>query len=197
MQRGVVHWTYKNFYGYRKGADGEPEIIEEHATVIRRIFKDYLKGYSTKRIADELNVDKIPRLKAESIWTISNVQNILENERYCGDVILQKTYTVNHRTKQTKKNNGELPKVNHKGIISREVFRQVGIEKARRTSKRRTSEKTITENEKVLNGYDENLVRQVLGLVQVKSENLLKVSFKDGRECEQELKLKIKSRNKK
>lgn len=157
MQRGVVMWNYNHNFGYRKGADGQPEVIEEHSKIIKRIFTEYLKGESAKSIADKLSAEKILTAKGNVEWKTSTIQKVIQNERYCGDVILQKTFIANHRTKQVKKNNGEFPKVfienNHTPIISRELFRQVELERARRSSKRRTSEKAITENGKYSSKY--------------------------------------------
>ena len=141
MLEGKVPWNYTQIYGFRKGDDGNPEIIPEHAEVIKEIYKNYLKGESEKIIADRLNENKIPTCRKDSKWLPSTIQRILQNERFCGDVILQKTYIENHITKKVKINNGELPKIhiknNHPAIVTREMFDRVTLERSRRISKKK------------------------------------------------------------
>lgn len=82
-------------------------------------------------------------------WQSATVRNILKNERYCGDVILQKTYITDPISKKVRQNNGELPKVfiknNHVPIVSREIYERAQQERARRGSKRKVSKASITE----------------------------------------------------
>ena len=77
---------------------------------------------------------------------------MLTNERYCGDMLLQKSFSTDCISKRRKKNRGEMPKYlitdNHPAIISREKFRQVQMEMARRSGKQKVSSKTITQNGK-------------------------------------------------
>lgn len=157
MQRGTVHWNYSRSFGYEKGEDGEPAIIEEQAEIIRRIYREYISGESDAKIATMLNESKVATSNGKDHWKASYVQRILQNERYCGDVILQKTYIENHITKKVKVNNGELPKVfiknNHVPIISREVFEQARKERQRRNSRRKVSKNSITEQGKYSSKY--------------------------------------------
>ena len=100
-----------------------------------------------KRVGAELYKEALDVLQAA--WTTATIRNILENERFCGDVILQKTYVTDPISKKIKKNNGELPKVfiknNHPAIIERSEFERVQLERARRGAKRRVSDKAATE----------------------------------------------------
>lgn len=149
MQEGRVNFRYAHCYAYCKGKDGEPEIIPEEAEIIKLIYKLYLKGRSVPSIVKELNEKKVESHSKDGLWRISTVQSILENERYCGDMLLQKTFITDPISKKAKKNNGELPKYlirnNHPAIVSRELYEKVQAEKARRGSKRKVSKQSKTE----------------------------------------------------
>lgn len=106
---GKVSIPYKQFLGYRKGADGNPEIIPEEAAVVRRIYHDYMQGKSVHVIAKGLTADGIPTPRKKSVWSRSTVESILKNEKYKGDALLQKTFTTDFLTKKMKVNEGEVP----------------------------------------------------------------------------------------
>jgi DNA invertase Pin-like site-specific DNA recombinase len=145
MKEGKDSFPYSTIYAFKKGDDGKPEIIPEEAEVVRRIYRRYLAGDSIIAIRDALVSDGVPSPRKKEVWTTATVRNILENERFCGDVILQKTYVTDPISKKVKKNNGELPKVfiknNHPAIIERSEFERVQLEHARRSSKRKVSDK--------------------------------------------------------
>ncbi len=144
LKNGNVPFSYKSFLGYRKGADGKPEIDEEQAVIIRRIFSEYLAGKSLLDIAKGLTADKIPTARGKTNWSSARVQSILTNEKYKGDALLQKTYIVDCISKKSKKNNGELPMYyvenNHPAIIERVVFNRVQEEISRRNSKKKVKQ---------------------------------------------------------
>lgn len=144
LKNGNVPFSYKSFLGYQKGADGKPEIDEEQAVVIRRIFSEYLAGKSLLDIAKGLTADKIPTARGKTNWSSARVQSILTNEKYKGDALLQKTYIVDCISKKSKKNNGELPMYyvenNHPAIIERTVFDRVQEEISRRNSKKKVKQ---------------------------------------------------------
>lgn len=144
LKNGNVPFSYKSFLGYRKGADGKPEIDEEQAVVIRRIFSEYLAGKSLLDIAKGLTADKILTARGKTNWSSARVQSILTNEKYKGDALLQKTYIVDCISKKSKKNNGELPMYyvenNHPAIIERAVFDRVQEEISRRNSKKKVKQ---------------------------------------------------------
>lgn len=144
LKNGNVPFSYKSFLGYRKGADGKPEIAEEQAVIIRRIFAEYLVGKSLLDIAKSLTADGIPTARGKSNWSSARVRSILTNEKYKGDALLQKTYIVDCISKKSKKNNGELPMYyvenNHPAIIERAVFDRVQEEISRRNSKKKVKQ---------------------------------------------------------
>ena len=125
-------------YGYDRGDGKTPVIIPEQATVIRKMFHMYLEGKSIRGIKEWLNANKIETPKGDESWSRSTVSGILRNEKYKGDVLLQKSYTVDYLTKTTAKNKGEVTQYyienNHDGIVSREIFDMVQDEMQRRAS---------------------------------------------------------------
>lgn len=151
MKSGTFAFRY-NILGYRKGVDGQPEIVPEEAEHIQTIYRMYLDGSSLDQIKACLEQNKILTAQGSDIWSKQIIQNILTNERYCGDMLLQKTFTENPITKKVKKNRGEMAKYlitnNHPAIIDRDTFKLVQMEVARRASKRKTADKTITEQGK-------------------------------------------------
>ena len=156
MKSGTFAFRY-NILGYRKGENGEPEIIPEEAEIIRKIFQMYLDGNSLDQIKSYLESRRICTKTGKPAWSKQIIQGILCNERFVGDMLLQKTYTENCITKKVKKNRGEMPKYlitnNHPAIISRETFKMVQAEIARRSSKRKTSDLGITEQGKYSGKY--------------------------------------------
>ena len=145
-EAGNVYFQYKRMLGYRKGADGQPEIVPEEAEIIRRIYRRYLAGYSLGQIKQELEQDNIPTAQKVERWSSAVIHNILTNEKYMGDALLQKTYITDCITKKVKKNMGERPMYyvenNHPAIVSREMFDQVQKEMTRRSSKRKVLQKS-------------------------------------------------------
>lgn len=104
------------------------EINQKEAFIVRQVFDDYLSGMGTTQIAKKLRKMKVQRLRG-GIWTPSRVGELLKNEKYIGDAILQKKYVINHLTKKLIKNNGELPKYyvenSHQAIINKSDFQKV------------------------------------------------------------------------
>ena len=146
MKEGKVNFHYRSMLGYQRGADGKPEIVPEEAEVVRRIYRRYLEGCSEGQIQRELTQDGIATAKGVKAWSHQIVHNILTNEKYVGDALLQKTFTTDCISKKVKKNTGELPqyyiKDNHPAIIPRDIYQQVQEEMARRTSKRKILQKS-------------------------------------------------------
>ncbi len=127
-----------NLFGYTKDENGEPVIIEDEAKIIRKIFHLYLEGNSIDGIKKWLVENNIPTPKGSEKWSGSTVSGILKNEKYKGDVLLQKTYTVDYLTKTKARNMGEVTQYyiedNHQGIVSKEIFDMVQNEIQRRAN---------------------------------------------------------------
>ena len=158
METGNVIFPFKSMLGYRRGADNNPEIVPEAAETIRRIYRRYLEGASLKIIKNELEADNILTALGVRQWTTAAVHNILKNEKYCGDALLQKTYVTDCISKKVKKNNGERPMYyiqdNHPAIVPREIYRRVQEEMARRSGKSRVAKKYVkTEQSKYSGKY--------------------------------------------
>lgn len=145
MKEGKATIQYKYLYGYRKGNDGKPEIIPEQADVVRKIYDLFLSGTPVRGIQEYLNTSAVPNINGEPKWVRSAIDSILTNEKYCGDVLLQKTYIDDCINKKVKKNTGQLPMYLvqnlHEGIISRETFDAAQAELARRSAGKSPSKK--------------------------------------------------------
>ena len=145
FEQGEVVFNYAKMVGYKKGADGQPEIIPEEAEIIKDIYTMFLAGMTLREIRDKLHEEGVELRCGKVKWSISTIQNILRNEKYCGDAILQKTITVDPISKIHKKNTGEAPmyyvKDNHVGIIDRETFNRTQEEIARRLNVRPSTDK--------------------------------------------------------
>lgn len=145
FKNGNVPMQYARLLGYRKGHDGNAEIIPEEAEVVKEIYRCYLDGMSMNLIADRLNEKGLTTKGGSSPYRKMVVQRILTNEKYTGDALLQKTYVTDCITKKMRKNNGELPKYlvknHHEPIISRSDFNRVQEEMARRSAKRTIADK--------------------------------------------------------
>ena len=146
FEEGKVSFQYKNFLGYRKGADSQPEVVPEEAAIVERIYEMFLAGQPVKMIVQTLQAEKIEIPGKNLSFSKNMIMNILRNEKYCGDCILQKTVTVDCISKTRKANQGEAPMYivenNHPAIISREVFNRVQEELIRRQALRAKSDKT-------------------------------------------------------
>ena len=154
---GNVLYNMRNTLGYRMSETGTPVIIEEEAKVVRRIFAAYADGFSMKEIAKELTDEEIPRRNGSTVWSRGNVLSILKSEKYAGDAILQKSYTLDCLSHRRAENHGERPKYYirnaHEAIIDRETWDRVRLELARRSmnTKRRHPEKGTYRTKYILN----------------------------------------------
>ena len=150
LKNGNVRFSYKTFLGYRKGVDGQPEIVPEQADIVRRIYNDFLAGATYLEIAKRLTEENVPTMGGGNRWFSERIKSILKNEKYKGDALLQKTYITDPISKRVKKNNGELPMYyvenSHPAIIERRIFDRVQEEIARRAGKKKV-EQTGTKTE--------------------------------------------------
>lgn len=133
---GKVSLPYSQFLGYRKGADGLPEIVQEEAEVVRRIYQLFMWGNTAYGIAGQLTADGIPTPSGKANWSASTIKSILTNEKYKGDALLQKGFTVDFLTHKRKMNEGEVQqyyvKNSHPAIIPPDEWNMVQHEIERR-----------------------------------------------------------------
>ncbi|MFA5638418.1 MAG: recombinase family protein [Anaerovoracaceae bacterium] len=133
---GKVCVPYSRFLGYDKGEEGVLKINEEEAVTIRLIYRMFLDGYSPHAIAKHMTSVGILSPGGKEKWNPGNIRSILSNEKYKGDALLQKSYTVDFLTKKKKMNEGEIPQYYvenaHKAIIEPVVFEMVQQELSRR-----------------------------------------------------------------
>lgn len=127
---------FKHFLGYDREPNGEFVINEEQAITVHYIYKRYLEGFSTYKIACELTEMGVPPPAGKKKWHPSSVMSILKNEKYKGDALLQKSFTKDFLTHQAVVNNGEVPQYyvegHHEGIVTAEQFETVQAEIVRR-----------------------------------------------------------------
>ena len=126
MADGKVSLPYSHFLGYRKGKDGIPEIVPEEAEIVRYIYRSFMEGKTPNHIAECLTFKHIPTPAGKEIWSPSTIESILTNEKYIGNLMLQKYYRNNHIEKKKTRNQGELQKYYveeaHEPIIDLETF---------------------------------------------------------------------------
>ena len=137
FQQGKVMVNARNFLGYDKDENGHLIINQEQAEIVKRIFREYLEGKSCKKIAQGLERDGILTSRGKAKWHDTSIRKILENEKYMGDALLQKTCTVDFLNKKRVKNTGMQPQYyvedDHEPIIPKEIFLMVQKEMARRS----------------------------------------------------------------
>lgn len=135
-QQGKVQVNHNRFLGYTKDANGNLIIEPKQAEIVKRIYREYLEGYSMDKIAASLEADGILTGAGKAKWHTSTINKILRNEKYIGDALLQKTYTTDFLTKTRVKNNGTVPQYyvedDHEAIIPKDVFLLVQEELVRR-----------------------------------------------------------------
>lgn len=145
MREGKAIIQYNRLYGYRRGDNNKPEIIPEQAEVVRRIYQQYLTGASLRMIQDTLEGEQVLNVAGKPEWSLNVIRNILTSEKYCGDVLMQKTYISDCISRKTIRNNGQLPKYllpdHHEAIVDRQTFDAVQAEMARRSAGRSPSRK--------------------------------------------------------
>lgn len=163
FEEGKAVFIYKNFLGYKKGEDGNPEIVPYEAEIVERIFHMFLAGMTVPAISAKIKEANYEIPGKKFSFSVHMIQSMLRNERYCGDCILQKTVTVDCISKTRKNNQGEAPMYivenNHPAIIPREVFNKVQEEIYRRqVIKPKSSKNTFTSSGK----YSKYALTQVL-----------------------------------
>jgi len=148
FMKGEVMLNWSRFLGYRKNEKGNLEIIESEAEIVRRIYREFLNGYSTSQIANGLTKDGVPtidkknpgekqllKVRKREGWYPTTIRSILCNEKYKGCCLFQKSFKP-ELTGSRKINNGEVQSVyvedSHPAIISKNTFEMVQAEYKRR-----------------------------------------------------------------
>ena len=130
--------NHNRFLGYTKDEEGHLIIEPAEAEVVKRIYREYLEGGSLLQIARGLEADGILTAAGKAKWRPETLKKILQNEKYIGDALLQKTYTVDFLSKKRVKNNGIVPQYyvenSHEPIIPRDLYMQVQEEMIRRAN---------------------------------------------------------------
>ena len=133
---GQVDADHNKFLGYTKDKDGNLVVVPEEAELVRRIYRLFLEGNSSYRIKRILESEGIRTVTGNTVWQATVIDKMLTNEKYMGDALLQKTYTVDFLTKKKVVNKGIVPQYyiedDHEAIIPKELFYRVQEEKARR-----------------------------------------------------------------
>ena len=139
-QQGQITVNHNRFLGYTKDEKGQLIIEPDEAEVVKRIFREYLEGASLQQIGRGLEADGILTGAGKKKWRAETLQKILKNEKYIGDALLQKTYTVDFLEKKRVPNNGLVPQYyvenSHEAIIPRDLYMQVQEEMVRRANLR-------------------------------------------------------------
>ena len=137
FQEGIGRLNTAIFLGLELGSKpGEYVVDPAQATVARRIYREFLEGYSPAMVADHLNRDGIKTPSGNGQWYASSIASILSNEKYCGDMLFQKYYVEDFLTHKTVKNTGQLPQYyvedHHEPIVPKKVYFQTQGELMRR-----------------------------------------------------------------
>lgn len=136
FEQGKFSVNTRKFMGYDSDESGNLIVNEEQAKIVRMIYEKYLCGRNYFVIARELNEAGIPGWNGKVNWIASTIEMMLHNEKYKGDALLQKTYTVDFLTKKREKNQGQIAQYyvenNHPAIVKPEIWEAVQLEEQRR-----------------------------------------------------------------
>ncbi len=129
MESGRTLLNHTQFLGYTKGPDGELKVVPEEAEIVRKIFELYLQGNGVHKIKRYLEEHGIKTVTGKAEWSTSTIDRLLSNEKYIGQVLMQKTCTPDFLTGRQVKNQGQLAKYlvedAHEPIIDKDTFEKV------------------------------------------------------------------------
>lgn len=136
FERGINRQNTTKFMGYDKDENGNLIINQKQADIVESIYQMFMRGQTPESIARYLNKDGIPGWSGKANWYPSSVQKMLHNERYKGDLLLQKTVTIDFLNKKRAVNNGHANQYyvehNHEPIIEPWIWDAVQLEFERR-----------------------------------------------------------------
>ncbi|WP_431313612.1 recombinase family protein [Streptococcus suis] len=140
FERGEVRVNTTKFMGYDKDENGRLIINPQQAETVKFIYEKFLDGYSPESIAKYLNDNEISGWTGKANWYPSAIQKMLQNEKYKGDALLQKTFTVDFLTKKRVQNDGQVDQYyvenSHEAIVDKDIWELVQLELARRKAYR-------------------------------------------------------------
>jgi len=135
MHSGKTILNHSQFLGYTKEPDGVLIVVPEEAEIVRKIFDLYLQGNGVRKIKRYLEEHEITTATGKEVWSTSTIDRILSNEKYIGQVLMQKTYTPDFLTGKQEKNDGALSMFlvenAHEAIIDKETFMKVQQRKSK------------------------------------------------------------------
>jgi site-specific DNA recombinase len=136
FEQGRLFINTTKFLGYDKDKNGNLVINKKQAEIVQRIYREFLDGKGANLIARELERDRVPNWHGRAKWYESSIRNMLTNEKYMGDALLQKTYTVDFLSKRRADNTGQVPQYyvedSHPAIIGKEMWEAAQLEMERR-----------------------------------------------------------------
>lgn len=136
FEQGRIIVNHVKFLGYDKDDKGNLTVNEEQAKIVRRIYTEFLEGKGANRIAKDLETGGVLNWNGKTKWYESSIRKMLSNEKYKGDALLQKTYTVDFLSKKRMNNDGQVPQYyvedSHPAIIDKDVWKAVQLEIERR-----------------------------------------------------------------
>lgn len=117
MQEGLYKFSVHNTIGYYRDYSGQIKVEAAGAEIVKFIYGSFLDGDSCKEIAERLTEEGVRSPMGLEHWSSTTIYNILRNEKYCGNVLYQKTYSQSYLTHKTVKNNSVLPQWLWEGIV--------------------------------------------------------------------------------
>lgn len=146
FEDGEARWC--RLYGYEKNKNGEYQIVPEQAEVVREVFRLYELGSTISEIRSSLKERGILSPTGTENWSQASVSNMIKNERYAGDLLVQKFVTENHLSHKAVRNDcTEIPsfyiKNHHKAIIPREQFERVQMIRAMKRTQHSRADETM------------------------------------------------------
>jgi len=137
FQKGDFLLNYTRFLGYKRDENHNLVIVEEEAEIVRRIFREFIGGYSISQICNRLDKDGVQTPSGGKKWYYTVVESMLHNEKYYGSALMGKSYKPDVLSKKRYKNEGQVEQYyaedTHPAIISKETWDIAQLELKRRT----------------------------------------------------------------
>ena len=139
MREGTYRAFSRGVFGFNVDDKNNMTINPDQALIVKKIFAMFIDGYSYRDIANYLKENNVAYLNGQVKWNPEAILRILSNEKYCGDIIYQKTYTPNYLTHESKINDKKVSQYffpeHHEPIISKGTFMLVQLLRERRNKR--------------------------------------------------------------